>query len=206
MILGGTLGLDCDVESVLKNTLSLLPLDRDRLLRTSPEMFAQTICEIGDCVRTVSLSLAGIGVLYFILYLWEQWQSLFTFFWIFSELFWIYLALSFGVESVLIQFPILAHPLQCIDQSVILSMSSSTNSHAAYFTRSLQTSENCFYNGNCSPTQLIHLNFNLVTTVSLFLDLFNDDVTIHIPNDTNTLPILALTELKYDTHTKLNKY
>ena len=50
VILGRTLGLDCDVESVLKNTLSLLPLplDRDRLLRMSPEMFAQTLCEIGE--------------------------------------------------------------------------------------------------------------------------------------------------------------
>ncbi len=48
VILGRTLGLNCDVESVLKNTLNLLPLSRDRLVRMSPAMFTQTICEIGE--------------------------------------------------------------------------------------------------------------------------------------------------------------
>eukprot|EP00486_Rosalina_sp_Unknown_P013728 CAMPEP_0201592902 /NCGR_PEP_ID=MMETSP0190_2-20130828/190661_1 /ASSEMBLY_ACC=CAM_ASM_000263 /TAXON_ID=37353 /ORGANISM="Rosalina sp." /LENGTH=219 /DNA_ID=CAMNT_0048051865 /DNA_START=625 /DNA_END=1281 /DNA_ORIENTATION=- len=48
VILARTLGIDCEVEDVLRNTTNLLPMDRQKLLEMDPEEFTKYIKNIDE--------------------------------------------------------------------------------------------------------------------------------------------------------------
>lgn len=48
VILARSLGIDCELESVLENTTSLLPMDREKLLAMSPEEFSSVLKDIDE--------------------------------------------------------------------------------------------------------------------------------------------------------------
>ncbi len=48
VILARTLGLNCEINDVLENTVSLLPIDRDKLMAMNPEEFTKVIKDIDE--------------------------------------------------------------------------------------------------------------------------------------------------------------